>query len=102
MIARIWTGVTPASKADEFADYIRRTGVPGLVQTAGNRRVYVFRRIADQQAHYMVLSLWESEAAIREFSGDDIQKARYYPEDERFLLWLEPSVAHYDIIVDEE
>jgi hypothetical protein len=36
--------------------------------------------------------------SIRAFAGDDVERARYYPEDEAFLLELEPHVTHYDVI----
>jgi len=42
--------------------------------------------------------LWESIAAIKQFAGDDYEKARYYPEDKDFLLELEPAVSHYEIL----
>ena len=34
----------------------------------------------------------------REFSGPDYEKAVYYPEDQNFLLELEPHVAHYELL----
>lgn len=88
-----------ASKADEYLDYLNRTGVPDLQATEGNRGVYVLRRIEGEQAHFLLISLWESADAIVKFAGLDIQEARYYPEDERFLLELEPTVTHYDVLV---
>ena len=33
------------------------------------------------------------------FAGAEIEKARYYPEDEAFLLELEPNVAHYEVLL---
>ena len=41
--------------------------------------------------------LWESWEAIRAFAGDDLEKAVYYPEDQKFLLALEPTVTHYEV-----
>ena len=35
------------------------------------------------------------------FAGDDLTKARYYPEDKEFLLELEPTVQHYEILVGQ-
>jgi hypothetical protein len=32
------------------------------------------------------------------FAGDDIEVARYYPEDEDFLLELEPHVVHHEVL----
>ena len=32
------------------------------------------------------MSFWESRAAIEAFPGQDIEKAVFYPDDERFLI----------------
>lgn len=45
----------------------------------------------------VVISLWESMDAIRAFAGERPEKAVYFPEDERYLLELEPEVRHYEI-----
>ena len=98
MIARSWDGVTPAAQADEYADYVQRTGITDLVATDGNLGVYLLRRREGDRARFRVLSLWESMEGIRRFAGDDPEKARYYPEDRRFLLALEPNVEHFDVV----
>jgi heme-degrading monooxygenase HmoA len=99
MIARTWHGITEASKADEYLDYLNKTGLPEYRATQGNLGVYVLRRIEGNKAHFLLLSLWESEDALRRFAGSNIEKARYYPEDEQFLLELEPMVTHYEVLV---
>ena len=43
----------------------------------------------------LTLSHWESEDVIRAFAGDDLLKAKYYPEDNDFLLEFEPTVQHF-------
>ena len=99
MIARTWHGVTDASKADEYLDYLNKTGVAEYRATQGNLGVYVLRRIEGNKAHFLLLTLWESEEAIKRFAGSDMEKAKYYPEDEQFLLELEPTVKHYKVAV---
>jgi hypothetical protein len=37
-------------------------------------------------------------AAIRGFAGDDVEIAKYYPEDKEFLLEFEPHVVHYEVV----
>jgi heme-degrading monooxygenase HmoA len=98
MIARFWHGVTPASKADEYFDFLGKTGIPDYQSTPGNLGVYVLRKIEGGQAHFLLMTLWESRESIAQFAGDDIEKARYYPEDPGFLLELEPLVAHYEVL----
>ena len=97
MIARLWHGAVPAAKADEYMSYLERTGLPDYRATPGNRGVYVLRRTEERVAHFLLVSLWESREAIRAFAGDDMERARYYPEDAGFLLELEPTVTHYEV-----
>jgi heme-degrading monooxygenase HmoA len=100
MIARSWDGVTRANEADEYTDYLCRTGVKDLSTTRGNRGVYVFRRREGDRARFRVLSLWDSMEGIRRFAGDDPGRARYYPEDERFLAALDPNVEHFEVVAE--
>lgn len=100
MIARIWRGVTPEARADAYFDYLMKTGVPALRATAGNRGVYVLRRLAEGRAEFLLISLWESFEAIRRFAGPELDKAVYYPEDKDFLLELEPRVSHFEVLFE--
>lgn len=99
MIARTWHGVTTASRVDEYLDYLKKTGVKDCRSTEGNRGVFVMRRVLEETAEFLFISIWDSVDAIRKFAGPDIEKAVYYPEDKDFLLELEPNVKHYDILV---
>lgn len=102
MIARTWHGAVPAEKADAYHDYLLKTGVPDYQNTPGNRGVYVFRRTEEGTTHFLLLTLWDSLEAIRAFAGDNVEAARYYPEDEGYLLELEPTVTHYEVLASPE
>ncbi len=98
MIARTWHGAVPLAKAHAYHAYLLKTGVPDYQGTPGNRGVTVLRRTEGDLAHFLLITLWESWDAIRAFAGDDVDRARYYPEDEAFLLELEPTVTHYEVL----
>ena len=98
MIARIWHGTTPAAQSDEYLDYLNQTGVPDYRATEGNLGVYVLRRVEGETAHFLTVSFWESIEAIKGFAGPEPERARYYPEDEEFLLSFEPTVEHYEVL----
>ena len=102
MIARIWHGVTPAAKSDEYLEFLNRTGVPDYRTTEGNRAVYVLRRIEEHLAHFLTLTLWDDIEDVKRFAGPDPNKAKYYPEDEEFLLGFEPTVEHYEVFAGPE
>jgi heme-degrading monooxygenase HmoA len=99
MIARIWRGITPESKADEYFDYLKATGIKDYRETEGNQGVFVLRSIRGGRAEFLLLTLWESWDAIQQFAGDDVEKAVYYPEDQDYLLSLDPKVEHYDVLL---
>lgn len=98
MIARIWHGVTPLEKAEEYVDYLNRTGMPDYRATQGNLGAYLLKRQEGNLVHILTLTFWDSEESIRRFAGEDIDKARYYPEDAGFLMEMEPNVIHYEVV----
>jgi heme-degrading monooxygenase HmoA len=94
-------GVTAAERADEYLDYLNETGSPDCRKTEGNRGVYVLCRIKGDWAHFLTVSFWGSIEEVKNFARPDPEKARYYPEDESFLLEFEPQVKqHYDVVVE--
>ena len=97
MIARIWRGVVRADDAAAYAGYIQQTGIDGYRKTPGNRGAWALWRTQDDRAEFITLSFWESRQAIRGFAGEDIEKAVFYPEDDRFLLERDLTVRHYEI-----
>jgi heme-degrading monooxygenase HmoA len=100
MIARTWRGATAARDADAYLDYLHQTGLAEYRKIDGNRGVLALRRIADGRAEFLLVSLWDSEESIRQFAGDEIEKAVFYPEDERFLVDRDNHVAHYEVAFD--
>ena len=62
MIARMWRGSTRADDAQAYAEYMGGSGGQALADTPGNRGVYMLRRIVEDTAEFVMLSLWESEA----------------------------------------
>jgi heme-degrading monooxygenase HmoA len=102
MIARMWHGKVPEAVGDEYQEYIYATGLPGLKSTLGNLGVIILRRTENGVTHFVLTSYWESREAIAKFAGSDIEKARYYPEDEKYLLEMEPTVTHYEVVAGQE
>ena len=98
MIARIWHGVTLASKADDYLTFLNRAAIEDYQSPGGNRGIYILRRFEDENAHFLLISFWEDRAALVRYAGPDFEKAQYYPEDKEFLIELEPNVVHYEIM----
>ena len=97
MIARIWRGITLKEKADDYLAYLHETGLKDYAKTAGNRGVTTLRRDQGEHCEIMLISLWDSMDAVRAFAGENPDRSVYYPEDDQYLLQMEPLVRHYDV-----
>jgi heme-degrading monooxygenase HmoA len=100
MIARVWRGVTRESDADEYGQYVADTGFAEYGTTPGNRGAWLLRRDADGRSEFVTFSLWENREAVVAFAGEDIERASYYPEDDRFLIEKEDTVKHFHVVSD--
>jgi heme-degrading monooxygenase HmoA len=101
VIARTWHGRVPASRAEAYHAYLRRTGLADYAATPGYRGILVLRRTEGDVTHFVLTTLWDSLDAIRRFAGDEVETARYYDEDDDFLLEREPFVVHHEVMAAE-
>ena len=98
MIVRMWHGRVPTSKADAYRAFTNGRAIPDYRSVPGNLSVHVLERREGEVTHFITLTFWESLDAIRAFAGEDVEKAKYYPEDDGFLLEFEPRVVHYEVV----
>ena len=97
MIARVWRGWTAAGDADAYAEYLLATGMRAARATPGNIRASILRRIDGGRAEFVTVILFETLEAVRAFAGPEIERAVFFPEDERFLVEREETVTHYEV-----
>jgi heme-degrading monooxygenase HmoA len=100
MIARIWGGATRARDAEPYLEYLHRTGLAEYRATPGNLGVLALRSVDAERdrAQFLLVTLWESEQAIRRFAGDTPLRAVFYPEDERYLVERDEQVRHFEVV----
>lgn len=100
MIARRWHGRIPAAKADAYLKLMREVGIADYRATSGNTGAWCLHRAEGDIVHVEMFTLWEDEAAIRRFAGEDIAVAKYYDFDGDYLLEKEPHVLHFEVVAD--
>ena len=97
-ILRRWTSRIRTEDEDEYVHYIESTGLADYRRTEGNLgSQMLLRRLQDGSTEVTTLSWWTSMAAITAFAGQNIEVARYYPEDDRFLLEKPERVEHHRV-----
>lgn len=97
MIIRIWRGWTLPHDAEAYVAYIQETGLAEYRSTPGNQGAYLVSREDGDRTEFLTISFWDSMAAVVAFAGEDVERAVYYPDDERFLIDHEDTVRHYTL-----
>ena len=97
MIARIWHGRVSKERANEYADFLQERAVPDYGSVEGLQDLIFLRRSAEDTTHFVLITLWDSLEAVKKFAGEHPEKAKYYPEDDRFLLEKEDESALYEV-----
>ena len=100
MIARMWRGATTRADAAVYARYVADTGLVAYRATAGNRGAHILQRDVGELTEIVTLSFWDSLDAIKGFAGDDIERAVFYSEDDRYLVEGDLSVTHFQVADD--
>ena len=98
MIVRMWHGRVPTSKAQAYRDFLNRRAIPDYQSVAGNISVHILERQEGEVTHFITMTFWENMEVIKGFAGEEVEVAKYYPEDNEFLLEFEPSVVHYEVV----
>ncbi|MFD2587504.1 antibiotic biosynthesis monooxygenase [Croceitalea marina] len=97
MIARIWHGKTSAKKFDDYTEFLKKVAVPDYNKTDGFISLTFLKRLENNEGHFTLITFWENLDVIKNFAGEDFEKAKYYPEDDNFLLEFEEKVLHYEV-----
>ncbi|HEY3010302.1 MAG TPA: hypothetical protein VGJ63_19880 [Micromonosporaceae bacterium] len=98
MIMRVWRGWVSTDRTDAYVAYIEDTGISEYHQTSGNLGAQlVTRDLGDGRTEVLTLSWWDSLDSVRGFAGDDVEQAKFYPEDEQYLVEKETTVRHYTV-----
>ena len=94
MITRIWHGRTSTAHAKEYREFVIKTGINEYTEIEGNLGAQIWQREEGDVTHIYTVSWWKDYDSIKEFAGEDFEKAKYYEEDKKYLLEFEPHVMH--------
>lgn len=100
-IMREWRGLVPRELADDYERILEATGLPDYASTPGNLGVWLLRDDKPDGrpglTEFTTLTLWTSFEAIRSFAGEDVSRARYYTDDDAYLVDRPDDVRHYRV-----
>lgn len=97
MIARIWHGKTSAKNFDAYTEFLKQVAIPDYQNTIGFTGLSFLRHLKDSEGHFNLITYWKDLEVMKNFAGQDFEKAKYYSEDDNFLLEFEEKVQHYEV-----
>ncbi len=99
MVGRIWRGWTTPANADDYEKLLKSEIFPGIAAkgVSGYRGIQLFRRALVDEVEFLTVMWFDSWEAVKEFAGDDYEKA-YVPQKARGILArFDERSQHYEI-----
>ncbi|NII11897.1 antibiotic biosynthesis monooxygenase [Oleiagrimonas sp. C23AA] len=97
MIARIWRGITRNDQAQAYFEHLQTAALPPLRRQRGLKQAFLLRREQGEQCEFQLITVWESDQAMRDWAGSDPERAVYSDQEDRYLLDMEPLVRLYEV-----
>ena len=77
----------------------KTVAIPDYQKTVGFKGLTFLRNIKNDEGHFKLITYWDNVEVIKNFAGQDFEKAKYYLEDNNFLLEFEEKVQHYESLL---
>ena len=100
-IMRLWHGEVALERADDYQKFMVERAAPDYGSVEGLIKLYFQRKDEEKKAHFLLVTLWDSIDSVKKFAGDNPEIAKYYPEDESFLLEKEKHVSMYEVFYEK-
>lgn len=98
-IVRIWHGVTLATKAEQYLEFLNNFIVVPCQTAEGNEGLFVLKEPQGEITHFLLLSFWACEEALKNFAGADCCDVVYLsPEEKKLLIAFDSTARHYKIV----
>jgi len=95
----MWRGWVHTDRIGDYVEIVERTGMTEYRATPGNQGAQLLTRdLGDGRTEIVTLSFWDSLDVITGFAGDDISRAVFYPEDDRFLVERDLQCHHWEVV----
>jgi len=102
MIVRTWHGRTQLSQGDEYEAFMKERAAPDYGSVPGLQNLFFTRRDEGDVSHFLLVTIWDSIDAVKKFSGKNPDIAKYYPEDDDYLLEKEKYSQNYRVFHSHE
>jgi heme-degrading monooxygenase HmoA len=99
MISRIWHGWTTLENADTYETLLKAEIFPSIAakNVSGYKGIQLLRRSLAIEVEFITIMWFESWDAVKQFAGDDFEKAYVPPKAREVLSRFDERSQHYEI-----
>ena len=97
MIERHWKGISRPLEATNYIHHLQMETFPALVKIAGFIRSSILFGPVEKGTEFLIITVWESPDAIRQFGGTDAEQAVVPAVVQEMMVEWEERAAHYEV-----
>jgi len=81
---------------------MKERAAPDYGSVPGLQNLFFTRRDEGDVSHFLLVTIWDSIVAVKKFAGENPDTAKYYPEDDDYLLEKEKYSQNYRVFHSHE
>ena len=99
MISRIWHGYTTFENADTYEKLLKDEVFTGIKNRniKGYGGIQLLRRNLDHETEFITIMWFDSREAVKEFAGEDYEKAVVPEKAQKVLSRFDKRSQHYEV-----
>jgi len=99
MICRIWHGYTAFENADIYENLLRDEIFTGIKNRniKGYKGIQLLRRNIRRETEFITIMWFDSREAVKEFAGEDYEKAVVPEKAQKVLSRFDKRSQHYEV-----
>ena len=98
MILRMWRARATIRRAGDYLRHVTTVVFPKIRAIEGHWGECLLRRDVEDGVELVVLTLWDSMAAVRRFAGPEPNKAVVEPEAQAVPTSFDEFVTHFEVV----
>jgi len=98
MIARTWRGRAMKSNAASYEKHFITAVAQNLAGIEGSKGACLLRRTVGDEIEFLAITLWDSIDTIRQFAGDDVERAHIEPAGRTALSSFDEHASNFEVM----
>ena len=97
MISRHWLGVAKKEKADDYIAHLKNETFKTLGTIQGFIDATILKRELPEGVEFLIITKWSSLEAIKQFAGENHEKAVVPKVAQEMMIRFDRVVNHYEV-----